>query len=985
MKIILGRKRSAALLEEGRKENAAAMIVKKVNDPALREFLVDTILNNIIVADPTSSKKYIEWAARRMSELARKEEDDNHILSMNQASENPDGMLPGGPGDKEYTPERLKMIQGYTDQQRYQGGYLTNQERYLRNLDDAKVNLENRARVIIINLPKYHKFANRNLMDKNIDKYKELYEWEHEIYKAEKEEREREEMKRREAGAKESTDYLHDDDDYMIVRPRSEDSSCYYGRGTRWCISATQSRNYFDQYTGEGTGFYFVLFKHLPQDDVYKKLAMVFTVGDTEPSEVFDVADDEVGTDAIQEAARHNIFGEVLKKSKTGQQIKKLKGPGRVESYKQAFNEVVEEYDDFMRTDSIEDKPSLQEVFLGLGLDEDDLTDDNADLIQEHLDELVYDQQYDVIGQAIGHFEDNPAGPTDADYEALYDQHKYDYLYVSYDMYDETRYYWDAGFSLDVTDIHEDLDGADSDEVTDVLRKILDDYYTYPDEFDGYGNEISIRFQPDYDENEGLNGFESFLNRMDDVDQALHKMIDSEKEETIQAFVEAGLIAGVGMTSLKERFDNLELDSFEIDIEERELSIYRSMQITVPIPNQLYRGLTDDQPSWQTANRGQISRSPALQAFDAMIKQRQSDHSDELIQQIRSVFDQVFEMYVQKMRSALPGFERETKTQQEYGLLIPEYNVGIYRKSGTPNVGPSGLLLGYFFDVRVEADEEESLQEENLKLIEVFLKRIDNETMVKKIQARFETIVQNDVIKNIIPQFKEGGEEPQMDPIRGRVTSRSERESDEFKKEQAVDELSTMFENKKKLKIVLKESTPFGGLMPGMAGQMGSNSGTTIIPHKPNMKTGVGKDLNVSAKAVLQRNGKVLLIKNHKGWDLPGGHIKEDETLISGLMREVFEETGLTLSQEDISSLNMHHKNKKFFCSEFPTDDIKLSDEHYEYGFYTLEEVLEMEDIVDIYKKVIKKCLQGEDNIKGPKLKIRITGHGSSFQSAAPR
>jgi len=68
------------------------------------------------------------------------------------------------------------------------------------------------------------------------------------------------------------------------------------------------------------------------------------------------------------------------------------------------------------------------------------------------------------------------------------------------------------------------------------------------------------------------------------------------------------------------------------------------------------------------------------------------------------------------MRSALPGFEREPKTQQEYGLLIPEYNVGIYRKSGTPQVGPSGLMLGYFFDVRIEADEEESLEEENLKL-----------------------------------------------------------------------------------------------------------------------------------------------------------------------------------------------------------------------------------------------------------------------------
>ena len=177
MKIILGRKKSAALLVEGRKENAAGMIVKKINDPALREFLLDPILNNIIVADPTSSKKYIEWAARRMSEVARKEEEDTHILTMRQADRDPDGFMPGGPGDQEYTPERLEMIQGYTEEERWKGGYLTNNERYLRQLDDAKVNIQNRANVVVRNLRKYHKLAERNLMEKNIDKFKELYEW----------------------------------------------------------------------------------------------------------------------------------------------------------------------------------------------------------------------------------------------------------------------------------------------------------------------------------------------------------------------------------------------------------------------------------------------------------------------------------------------------------------------------------------------------------------------------------------------------------------------------------------------------------------------------------------------------------------------------------------------------------------------------------------------------------------------------------------
>ena len=65
-----------------------------------------------------------------------------------------------------------------------------------------------------------------------------------------------------------------------------------------------------------------------------------------------------------------------------------------------------------------------------------------------------------------------------------------------------------------------------------------------------------------------------------------------------------------------------------------------------------------------------------------------------------------------------------------------------------------------------------------------------------KVQIRLQRIIEDDVVKNIIPQFEEGGEEPQMDPVTGRVTSRSEREGDEYKKQQAVDELGTMFEGK---------------------------------------------------------------------------------------------------------------------------------------------------------------------------------------------
>jgi len=193
--------------------------------------------------------------------------------------------------------------------------------------------------------------------------------------------------------------------------------------------------------------------------------------------------------------------------------------------------------------------------------------------------------------------------------------------------------------------------------------------------------------------------------------------------------------------------------------------------------------------------------------------------------------------------------------------------------------------------------------------------------------------------------------------------SKAEREetAQERSKAAAVDELSTMFESKKKLRIVIKENLPYGGYSPSLAGQGGPNLGRGAPMIGVDMNVAQGEDTNISAKVVLHRNGKVLLIKNDRGWDLPGGHIKQDENILSGLVREVFEETGLTLSSGDIKSMNMSHKNKRFFCGEFTTDDVQLSDEHYEFGFYSLEEVLQMSDVDSVFKKAIKKCLS-KDN-----------------------
>jgi len=47
---------------------------------------------------------------------------------------------------------------------------------------------------------------------------------------------------------KKEADKVWENDEYLVVAPKTKEASIYYGKGTKWCTSATKSRNYFDEY-----------------------------------------------------------------------------------------------------------------------------------------------------------------------------------------------------------------------------------------------------------------------------------------------------------------------------------------------------------------------------------------------------------------------------------------------------------------------------------------------------------------------------------------------------------------------------------------------------------------------------------------------------------------------------------------------------------------------------------------------------------------
>jgi hypothetical protein len=62
----------------------------------------------------------------------------------------------------------------------------------------------------------------------------------------------------RERELKSQADKLYEDDDVLVIKPKTHAASCYYGANTKWCTSSTGGSGYFDKYRNMGQLYYFI-------------------------------------------------------------------------------------------------------------------------------------------------------------------------------------------------------------------------------------------------------------------------------------------------------------------------------------------------------------------------------------------------------------------------------------------------------------------------------------------------------------------------------------------------------------------------------------------------------------------------------------------------------------------------------------------------------------------------------------------------------
>lgn len=96
-------------------------------------------------------------------------------------------------------------------------------------------------------------------------------------------------------------------------------------------------------------------------------------------------------------------------------------------------------------------------------------------------------------------------------------------------------------------------------------------------------------------------------------------------------------------------------------------------------------------------------------------------------------------------------------------------------------------------------------------------------------------------------------------------------------------------------------------------------------------------DISMVSKAVVcDKKNRILILlpAKKRKWHLPGGHLKQHETFLNGMQRELFEETGLkpVLAKIIYSSVNF----ALFFVKPHCTN-VKLSSEHIQYRWVDFE------------------------------------------------
>lgn len=134
-----------------------------------------------------------------------------------------------------------------------------------------------------------------------------------------------------------------------------------------------------------------------------------------------------------------------------------------------------------------------------------------------------------------------------------------------------------------------------------------------------------------------------------------------------------------------------------------------------------------------------------------------------------------------------------------------------------------------------------------------------------------------------------------------------------------------------------------------------------------------GNDWGKSVAGVVIRDGKVLLVRHTYGAGtgrliVPGGYIKQGESPVEAVEREVMEETGVTVRTDKLAGIRFNSKDwYAVFTAEYISGEARSDrDENSEAVWVDVNEAMAGDDVPDLTKKILQSVISGKnlfDNI----------------------
>ncbi len=112
----------------------------------------------------------------------------------------------------------------------------------------------------------FHKNVQR-IQNKDINSYSFL-----KLKETVKEAEEKRKMSELKKEVKKQKTVIYDDDRWLVVSPHSWKASCYYGAGTKWCVTAKDTSTHWDNYSKNST-FFYIIDKTKTKKNKYYKVA----------------------------------------------------------------------------------------------------------------------------------------------------------------------------------------------------------------------------------------------------------------------------------------------------------------------------------------------------------------------------------------------------------------------------------------------------------------------------------------------------------------------------------------------------------------------------------------------------------------------------------------------------------------------------------------------------------------------------------------